>query len=256
MSSYLLTLACWPNRCHCRLQLTLAENLHQCTSLNSIILHRFDRLTEILPSDSHVASNTTVSEKPKTSQATPIKGATIEALSAESKIDEVAVRSKAAISEANNPCKSSREAISFAADVYLGTLCLCNSDRHFLINIFRAAYVFWSIFTSLAPTLFYFSIWELGIAGSELSLLSILSPCLLGISPFRRWCQTKAGRITLHVLSLSALISYALPQPQHRLLLVALGNIFLCIGAVADWSGGGGASVHYQAIRMLPSVFF
>ena len=119
----------------------------------------------------------------------------------------------------------------------------------YLICPHCSAYTFWSIFTSLAPTLFYFSIWELGIAGSELSLLSILSPCLLGFSSFRQWCQTRSGRVVLHMLSLSALFAYALPKPQHRLLLVAAGNIFLCIGAVIDWSGASGTSVEYQATR-------
>lgn len=124
-----------------------------------------------------------------------------------------------------------------------------NFVKCLLTQAFLIAYVFWSIFTALPLALFYFSIWELGIAGSELSLLSILSPCLLGIGLFRRWCQTKPGRVILHIFSLSALVAYALPKPHHRLLLVALGNVFLSIGAAVDWSAGSGSEAEYQAIR-------
>ena len=111
------------------------------------------------------------------------------------------------------------------------------------------AYIFWSIFTSLIPTLFYFSVWELGIAGAELALLSILSPGLLGASFVRRWAATKSGRVTLHVLSFLGLVAYKLPTPFQRLILVTIATFSLCIGSVVDWSGLGGTSVTYQSIR-------
>ncbi|EJD06496.1 uncharacterized protein FOMMEDRAFT_75480 [Fomitiporia mediterranea MF3/22] len=111
----------------------------------------------------------------------------------------------------------------------------CNTAFSFVSDLYLA-YLFWTIFTSLIPTLFYFSIWELGIAGAELALLSILSPGLLGIQSFRTWAGTKSGRLTLHVLALTGLVAYKLPTPAQRLLFVTFANFFLCIGASVDWS--------------------
>src|SRR5260221_5946430 len=56
---------------------------------------------------------------------------------------------------------------------------LCPSDDE--LTIFTA-YVFWSLFTALIPSLFYFSVWQLSIAGSELALFSVVSPALLSLA--------------------------------------------------------------------------
>lgn len=97
--------------------------------------------------------------------------------------------------------------------------------------------------------MFYFSVWELGIAGAELALLSILSPGLLGITLIKDWASAKSGRVTLHLLSMLGLVSYKLPTPFQRLIVVTIATFFLCIGMVVDWSGLNETSVAYQSIR-------
>ncbi|KAH7928277.1 hypothetical protein BV22DRAFT_1083401 [Leucogyrophana mollusca] len=109
-----------------------------------------------------------------------------------------------------------RPVASFTSDVYL-------------------SYIFWSIFTSLLPTLFYFSVWELGISGQELALLALLSPLLLGIVPLRAWARTQRGRVTLHALSLTGIGAYALGKPLHRLGAVTFANVIMFIGWAAGW---------------------
>ncbi|TBU27075.1 Frag1/DRAM/Sfk1 family-domain-containing protein [Dichomitus squalens] len=119
--------------------------------------------------------------------------------------------------------------VSFVSDVYL-------------------SYMFWSVFTALTPTLFYFSIWQLGISGQELALLSSLSPLLLGIPPFKGWAYSREGRTTLHVLTLVGLASYLSSSPMTRLLLVSFANSAATVGATAVWFGGDDEGVAYQAL--------
>jgi hypothetical protein len=110
------------------------------------------------------------------------------------------------------------------------------------------AYIFWSIFTALVPTLFYFSVWELAIGGAELALISTLSPILLGIPPFLFWARTREGRMTMHALSFLGLVAYALDRPVHRLLVVTLATTVLVMRQVVDWTGDDGYGVEYQGI--------
>jgi hypothetical protein len=110
-----------------------------------------------------------------------------------------------------------------------------------------AAYLFWSIFTSLITTLFYFSVWRLALSGSELSLLCLLSPALLGIGPLRTWALTRSGRVTLRAVAiLTGLGSYALNSPIRRLFVVNFANVVLLIGQTVDWSAGKDG---YQGLR-------
>ncbi|KAG1821921.1 Frag1/DRAM/Sfk1 family-domain-containing protein [Suillus subaureus] len=113
-----------------------------------------------------------------------------------------------------------RAAIGFISDVYL-------------------SYLFWSIFTSLITTLFYFSVWQLALSGSELSLLCLLSPALSGIRPLRTWALTRSGRVTLKAVAiLTGLGSYILNSPMRRLFMVNFANVVLLIGQTVDWSAG------------------
>ncbi|KAG6839895.1 hypothetical protein C0991_010677 [Blastosporella zonata] len=115
-----------------------------------------------------------------------------------------------------------RPAASFISDVYL-------------------SYIFWSIFTSLIPTLFYFSVWELGIAGHELALLSTLSPFLLGITPLLRWAASREGRTILYLVGiLLGLGAVGLQSPALRLLSVAPATVVVVLGQVAKWSSSEG----------------
>ncbi|KAH9855186.1 Frag1/DRAM/Sfk1 family-domain-containing protein [Lenzites betulinus] len=122
-----------------------------------------------------------------------------------------------------------RPAIAFASDVYL-------------------SYIFWSVYTALMPTLFYFSVWELGFAGHKLALLATLAPAVLGIPPLWGWAAVREGRAILHGLMLVGLAVYVVPSPLGRLFLVAFASANAVVGATVDWLGGEGKDVVYQAI--------
>ncbi|EKM57828.1 uncharacterized protein PHACADRAFT_171045 [Phanerochaete carnosa HHB-10118-sp] len=111
------------------------------------------------------------------------------------------------------------------------------------------SYINWSVFTSLTPTLFYFSVWELGLAGSELSLLSTLSPIVLGIPIICDIASSRVGRTIVYVLSLTGLLAYLLKSPVQRLLVVAFANALSCIGWTVDLSATP-ASVGYQSLAV------
>ncbi|KIY68857.1 hypothetical protein CYLTODRAFT_489477 [Cylindrobasidium torrendii FP15055 ss-10] len=100
----------------------------------------------------------------------------------------------------------------------------------FVADIYLS-YVFWSIFTSLIPTLFYFSVWELGIAGHELAFLAVLSPFLLSRIP-----DNKLVDAVLHLLSFAALGAYALPRPLYRLLVVTPAAMAAVMVQARAWS--------------------
>ncbi|QRW03702.1 Frag1 domain-containing protein [Ceratobasidium sp. AG-Ba] len=107
---------------------------------------------------------------------------------------------------------------TFIADVYL-------------------SYCAWSVYTSLSITLFYFSVWELAISGSELAVLSTLSPLLLGIAPFRRAVSSHSGRCVTRACVLLGMASYALQSPLQRLLVVSFANMALGIDWAVGWGG-------------------
>jgi len=107
------------------------------------------------------------------------------------------------------------------------------------------SFIYWAIVTSLTPTLFYFSVWALEIAGQEITLLSLVSPILLAIPPFAEWCYSTSGRITLRIFSLIGLVAYISPSPLLRLFAVAFATGAVNIGAAVDWTG---SDPEYQAI--------
>ncbi|KAF5359583.1 hypothetical protein D9756_003165 [Leucocoprinus leucothites] len=106
--------------------------------------------------------------------------------------------------------------LSFVSDVYL-------------------SFVFLTLFTALIPTLFYFSIWELGIAGQELALLAVLSPFFLGISSLRNFSRSLTGQTILQSLSLIGLAAYLLNKPLHRLAAVTPAVALSTLAATAKW---------------------
>ena len=110
--------------------------------------------------------------------------------------------------------------------------------------------MFWSVFTALTPSLFYFSVWELGLSGQELALLSSLSPLLLGIPPFKGWAYAKEGRTVLHVLTLVGLAAYLSPSPIARLLLASFANSAASLNAAAEWFGGDDEGFAYRTLGM------
>ncbi|KAF7327595.1 Calcofluor white hypersensitive protein [Mycena kentingensis (nom. inval.)] len=89
---------------------------------------------------------------------------------------------------------------------------------------------------SLIPTLFYFSVWELGIAGNELALLSVLSPLLLVNRHIRVWASSRSGSTILHGLSLVGLCAFVLEKPVHRLLLVTFASAAAMMKEANAWA--------------------
>ncbi|KAL1674263.1 Frag1/DRAM/Sfk1 family-domain-containing protein [Schizophyllum commune] len=112
------------------------------------------------------------------------------------------------------PGASLRSLATFVSDLYL-------------------AHTFWAVFTAVQPTLFYFSVWELAIAGPELAILSVLSPTLLGSRTIASWASSKKGQAALHVLSLAGLLSYLSSSPVQRLFLVTPSTSFVTLRQAA-----------------------
>ncbi|KAL1721577.1 Frag1/DRAM/Sfk1 family-domain-containing protein [Schizophyllum commune] len=112
------------------------------------------------------------------------------------------------------PGASLRSLATFVSDLYL-------------------AHTFWAVFTAVQPTLFYFSVWELAIAGPELAILSVLSPALLGSRAIASWASSKKGQAALHVLSLAGLLSYMSSSPVQRLFLVTPSTSFVTLRQAA-----------------------
>ena len=115
--------------------------------------------------------------------------------------------------------------------------------------ISRIAYVNWSVFTALTTTLFYFSVWELALTGSELSLLATVSPIILGVPFLLDVFSTRTGRTVLHVLTLLGLAAYLTESPVYRLLVVAFASSTMAIGLAVDWSVPP-ATIGYQGMGM------
>ena len=144
---------------------------------------------------------------------------------------------------------SIRPTVSFLSDLYLCKSIRAPSVAETGTQNPSPAYIYWSVYTSLAPTLFYFSVWELGIAGHELALLSTLSPVLLGIPPFASWAHTREGRTILYGVSACiGLGAYAVRSPFVRLLLVAFANAAASVGAAVEWFGSKEGEVAYRAL--------
>jgi hypothetical protein len=110
------------------------------------------------------------------------------------------------------------------------------------------AYVFLTLFTALIPSLFYFSIWELGIAGQELALMAVLSPFFLGFSSVYRFSRSQKGQVVLQALSLSGLSAYLFNKPLHRLAIVTPTVALGTLATTARWVEYDGG---YQAMGKL-----
>ena len=118
---------------------------------------------------------------------------------------------------------------------------------HDELSLLHLAYLNWSVFTSLIPTLFYFSVWQLGVAGSELALVSTLSPILLGILHAMDLTSSRPGRTLLYALTMAGPLAYLLKSPAYRLFAVAFANVASCVGWVIDWTNPTG-SRGYQSL--------
>jgi hypothetical protein len=111
-----------------------------------------------------------------------------------------------------------------------------------------SAYVYWTLLTSLAPSFFYYSVWQLGVAGQEITLLTTLSPILLAIPPIKSWSDSRSGKITLWTGGLVGIASYVTGLPSVRMLCVGVANACLSIVKATDWSNPENAA--YEGLRM------
>jgi hypothetical protein len=140
--------------------------------------------------------------------------------------------------------------------------CLSDNDLFALNTDLRlTAFISWTLFTALIPSLFYFSVWKLGIAGHELAFAAVLSPALLSVkfgslydyvfgsasekstkySPptkpqLHALACTPRGQIILRLVSLLGLVAYIIPSPGGR-----LACVFMAVGAemmraVVSWA--------------------
>jgi len=98
------------------------------------------------------------------------------------------------------------------------------------------AYIWWSVFTILVPSLFYFSVWQLAIAGQEISITATLSPILLGSPSIFPVLESQKGRIWLQGLCLFGLSGYIIEFPLLRLLVVTIANVSGSLLKALEWS--------------------
>ncbi|KAG8715383.1 hypothetical protein FRC11_004427 [Ceratobasidium sp. 423] len=94
------------------------------------------------------------------------------------------------------------------------------------------SYCSWSVYTSLVIALFYFNIWELGVTGSELAVISTLTPFWLGIKSFRESVSSHTGQTVTRACVILGMAAYATDEPLGRLFIVAFANMALGI----DWA--------------------
>lgn len=133
-----------------------------------------------------------------------------------------------------------RATASFAADVYL-------------------QFCFWTIFTQMGLQLFYFSVWDLALSGSEAALFSTISPYLLAIPAVSRFVTSRRGSSILSGLSLLiGLSAYKYARPSRRLFGCIISNIFLWLdlaGRLDRLKGGKAASIE-GSYMILGLLFF
>ena len=104
--------------------------------------------------------------------------------------------------------------------------------------------MWWSIFTALSQTLFYFSVWELSLSGQEIALFSTLSPILLGVASVRTSLRTRNGQTWLQILSVLGLLAYKIEDPLLRLFAVTFANVSGSLLRAIEWSNPQEAERH------------
>ncbi|CAG8562983.1 841_t:CDS:10 [Ambispora gerdemannii] len=104
--------------------------------------------------------------------------------------------------------------------------------RGFIADTYLA-FVYWTMLTSLALTIWYFPLWHMGISGFEVCLLVTISPVLLGIPSVRYLIAT--NRSIFHLISLSGLAAYFFTDPTARLFVVSFGVAMANLMRTSRW---------------------
>lgn len=100
--------------------------------------------------------------------------------------------------------------------------------------------------------------WKLALSGSELSLLSLLSPYLLAWPAISRWATSRRGQGWLRVLGLTlGLGAFVAPWPVAKVLVVFAANVaqWLALGATLRRLKGGRAAAD-EGKYLLLGLFF
>ncbi|CAB4403883.1 unnamed protein product [Rhizophagus irregularis] len=107
-----------------------------------------------------------------------------------------------------------------------------NNLRGFVVDTYLA-FVYWSMLTSLALTIWYFPLWHMGISGYEAFLLVTTAPSLLGIGFIRKLVNLNHG--VFHLLSLVSIAAYLLIDPAQRLTVVSIGVAISTLTWTSIW---------------------
>jgi len=96
-----------------------------------------------------------------------------------------------------------------------------------ILNIINS-FIFWSVITSLLTTIWFFPLWNMGISGFELTILSFLFSFLLIIPPIKKTFASypQAPRLLTVLFGIG---SYKIEDPDTRLLSIAVGSAFAAI---------------------------
>ena len=87
------------------------------------------------------------------------------------------------------------------------------------------AVCFWTVFTSLGFQLFYWSVWKLALAVSELALLANLSGFTLSSRRVRSYARSREGLFTHRAITVVAGMGvYFIPSPFARLVGAVVGT--------------------------------
>ena len=98
-------------------------------------------------------------------------------------------------------------------------------------------YIFWSVYQGLVPSIWFYSMFALGISGYELFALVLLSPFLVGIPGMLSVIQNRWGRVVCRLITIGSLAGFQAPTILTRLILVSIGNFFLLLDQTASlWS--------------------
>ncbi|ORY35803.1 Frag1/DRAM/Sfk1 family-domain-containing protein [Naematelia encephala] len=96
---------------------------------------------------------------------------------------------------------------------------------------------FWTVFTSLGFQLFYWSVWKLALAGSELALLANLSAFTLSSPTALSYVTSRRGML-IHrtIMVLAGMASYCIPSVAARLIGVSIGTWVGWLSLYGNWS--------------------
>lgn len=114
-----------------------------------------------------------------------------------------------------------------------------------IINTINS-FIFWSVITSLLTTIWFFPLWNMGISGFELTILSFLFSFLLIIPPIRKNLG-KYLQIPRFLTTIFGVGSFKIEDPDTRLLSIAIGSAFAAISLANETYHYGSNTVRSKA---------